>query len=144
MASGIPLWLHCAISTISNIFGSILFLDVTSLSWFSPALRHGIDCASKSLGFCLRNIRESKIWMLYLVVNKVISRWQIWRLFLLNPSVWGAWVAQLVKQLPLVQVMIPGGWSLPAQWGFSPSPTAPPPTHMCVLLHQETFSFSNE
>ena len=27
-----------------------------------------------------------------------------------NWVVWGAWVAQLVKQLPLTQAMMPGSW----------------------------------
>ena len=54
---------------------------------------------------------------------------------------WGAWVAQLVKPLPLTQVMISGPGIRAPYWAFcsggksaSPSLSAPPPLVLFLSL----------
>jgi len=56
--------------------------------------------------------------------------------FSLNFKVGGAWVAQMVKHLPLAQVMIPGSWDGAPAWGSllggePASPSTVPPA--CAL-----------
>ena len=54
--------------------------------------------------FAGKNLENGMKW------KKTIESEHVWRFEILETHYRGAWMTQLVKRLPLAQVMIPGSW----------------------------------
>ena len=59
--------------------------------------------------------------------------------------IWGTWVAQCVKRLPLAQVIIPGSWDpAPTSGSLLNGDSASPSPCFCALIDTFSLSFSNK
>ena len=134
--------------TFINLYWTVLYICCTSVllpSWIACVLLCLIGVTAFSYWFvkiqyilkiltslCNKDIHVSFIICLSISLLLLVREFS-WK----KRRSWGAWVAQLVKHLPLAQIMMPGFWDqacigLPAQWEvyFSLWPSSYP---FCVL-----------